>query len=534
MQGESSRQVMRQLNNLFHCGVSGSQSDETLLEQFVTGSEEAAEAAFTALVERHGAMVLGVCRRVLGNRHSAEDAFQATFLVLARKAAAIARREQLASWLHGVARRAAMDAHARAARQHAREKRLGNMSGADGMDDIQKSELRSILDHELSHLTERHRAAIVLCELEGLSRREAASRLGVSEGTLSSRLARAKIQLRERLTRRGLALSTAALTLTLTEDAQALVVPQTLVDSTIRVATLVGTGSSLAGVASTSVITLTDGVLKAMLLSKLKFAFLGLLAIAIVTTGAGVVAQDRPSDNDRLKSLERKMDRLLETLGAQNRRAPSADRAADSRPEPSPAPEALAPPSAAPSPTPAFAVTALPRPPQPPAAPGVYAPTPFEQDRPAAVPAPPVALPHSTHNSLAARVDTLEHRLTSLERRFAEFERRLSGLNALLPPSQPSRNVPGGPPSPREAVPTGVPRLPSPSSDAASAEAAVPVPPPPPAAPARIAVPAAPAPPSPASEPAPAPESLPADSSEDRAPAPDSAPVSPREAPPER
>ena len=172
MQGESSRQVLRQLNTLFQCGVSGSQSDETLLEQFVTGGEEAAETAFTALVERHGAMVLGVCRRVLGNRHSAEDAFQATFLVLARKAAAIARREQLASWLHGVARRAALDARARAARQHTKEKRLATMSPVDGMDDIQKSELRSILDDELSRLSERHRAAIVLCELEGLSHAE--------------------------------------------------------------------------------------------------------------------------------------------------------------------------------------------------------------------------------------------------------------------------------------------------------------------------------------------------------------------------
>ncbi len=107
MPGESARQVLRTLNTLFHCGVAGPLSDTELLQQFVAGADESAEAAFAALVDRHGAMVLGVCRRVLGNRHAAEDAFQATFLVLSRKAPEIARREQLAGWLYGVARRAA-------------------------------------------------------------------------------------------------------------------------------------------------------------------------------------------------------------------------------------------------------------------------------------------------------------------------------------------------------------------------------------------------------------------------------------------
>jgi RNA polymerase sigma factor (sigma-70 family) len=545
MPGESSRQVLRQLNTLFHCGASGSLSDEELLEQFVAGSEETAEAAFTALVHRHGAMVLGVCRRVLGNRHTAEDAFQATFLVLARKATAIGRREQLGSWLHGVARRASMDVRLRAARQHAKEKRLSIMSPVERMDEIQKCELRSILDEELARLPERHRAAIVLCELEGLSRREAAGRLGVSEGTLSSRLARAKIRLRERLTRRGMALSAGALAFALTEDAQALAVPLSLVDSTTRVATLVGTGSSLAGVASTSVIILTEGVLKAMLLSKLKLVFLGLVAVALVTTGAGVVAQDRPSDNDRLKSLERKMDRLLEALGTQNKRAPAADRPSDSRQNPTPRP--LTPSPAAPAATPAIA--ALPQPPQPPAAPGLYAPTPFEQDQPAAVitatpataptvpqraMAPPGHAPHP--NSLPARVEMLEQRLGNLERRFAEFERRLGGLNSRLSPFQPSRNVPGELPSPRADLPAGatpppgIPPVPAPPGGNVPAPVA---PPAPPATPAPSAVPAALALPAPAAEPAAAREPPPGESSEDVTPAPDAAPSSPAEAPPE-
>ena len=124
MAASTSREVLRHLNTLFQCGTVGHQSDEELLERFVASRDEGAQAAFAALVERHGAMVLGVCRRVLGNHHAAEDAFQATFLVLARKAAAIAHKKQLASWLYGVARRAALDA--RAARHVGKPERDGS------------------------------------------------------------------------------------------------------------------------------------------------------------------------------------------------------------------------------------------------------------------------------------------------------------------------------------------------------------------------------------------------------------------------
>ena len=435
MAGASSRAVLRHLNTLFHCGAAGQLSDAELLEGFVAGRDETAEAAFAALVERHGVMVLGVCRRVLANRDEAEDAFQATFLVLARKAAAIARREQLASWLHGVARRAALDARARATRQKAREKRLGAMLPAEQPDQTLASELRAVLDEELARLPERHRTAILLCELEGLSRREAAARLGISEGTLSSRLARAKSRLRDRLTRRGFALSAAALASVLSQDAHAVILPPLLVDSTIRVATLVAAGSSLAGVVSTSVVTLTEGVLKAMLLAKLKFAVLGVVTMAVVSASVGVLAQDGPdraSDNDRLKAVERKIDKLLEVMGGSSRRnAPP-----DAPPSPDSIPRAAVP---APPPTPALAplapppsVTAA-----PPVAPSVDI---------AAVPrwgrnAYPV--PEPSPKNIAGRVDLLERRLSELERRFGDLERRV-GRSQTRPGSPGS---PGLPPS---------------------------------------------------------------------------------------
>ena len=351
MAGVSSREVQRHLNTLFQCGAAGQLSDAELLERFVSGRDEAAESAFAALVERHGVMVLGVCRRVLGNRDAAEDAFQATFLVLAKKASAIARREQLACWLHGVARRAALDARARATRQKAREKRLGAMLPVEPSDQTMTGELRAVLDEELARLPERHRTAILLCELEGLSRREAANRLGISEGTLSSRLSRAKSRLRDRLTRRGFALSSAALASVLAQDAHAVLLPPILLDSTIRVATLVATGCSLAGVVSTSVVTLTEGVLKAMLLAKLKYVFLGLVTVAVVSSSVGVVAQVSP--RGRLttigsRSVERKLDKLLEVLGGSNRpdlpSGKSAVRNPDAPPPPATVPAPMPPP----------------------------------------------------------------------------------------------------------------------------------------------------------------------------------------------
>jgi membrane fusion protein, heavy metal efflux system len=297
MRGALSRGLWDQLDGLLVFGATGHLSDAELLGRFVARRDDAAEAAFAALVDRHGPMVLGVCRRALGDRHEAEDAFQATFLVLARRATSIARPEQLANWLFGVAYRIALDARARAGRRKARERRAHAISRSQntraGDDPHVSDELRAILDEELARLPERYRGALVLCELNGLTRRAAARELGIPEGTLSSRLARAKDLLRRRLLRRDFVLSALALEKALARDALArtLAVPLSLVDSTIRAATRVAAGAALAEAASTSTATLAHGALKAMLLTKVTEIALGLATLAVITTGAGGLAQ---------------------------------------------------------------------------------------------------------------------------------------------------------------------------------------------------------------------------------------------------
>jgi len=421
-------------------------------------------------------MVMGVCRRVLGNHEAAEDAFQATFLVLARKAGSIVRREQLANWLYGVALRAAREARGRTLRQKSREKRYSAMLPAEMPDPSILSEIRAVLDDELARLPERYRAAIVLCELEGLSRRQAAVKLGITEGTLSSRLARAKIQLRDRLTRRGLALSSVALGSVFAREAATAVVRPALVESTIQLATLLSSGSSLAGIVSIPVATLTEGVLKAMLFAKVKSALLGITTVAVLTTGVGVLAQQSgpgQSADDRLKAVEHKLDRLLEALGGSSRQSatPTGSTPTLAQPVP-PQPPSAPPPQSASSaslPTPAAAPSAptpsAPVPPPPPASPNpvVAAAAPRTQPRESA----DAARSLGQRQSLAGRVQSLEQRLADFERRLAAIERRLKekpdetavseltplSRDSVLPPLTPqppdagSTPVPGSPPA---------------------------------------------------------------------------------------
>jgi RNA polymerase sigma factor (sigma-70 family) len=254
-------------------------SDGQLLESFLTRQDK---AAFEALVRRHGPMVLGVCRGVLGNAHDAEDASQATFLVLVRKAASIRQRELLGNWLYGVAYRTALEAKAATARRRVRERQVSAMPepeapAAEGADD-----LRPLLDQELSRLPDKYRVPVVLCDLQGRTRRDVARQLRIPVGTLSGRLTTARRTLRNRLARHGFALSGGALAAALSQRAAAAGVPSPLVAATVKAATAVAAGRVAASVVSAEVAALAEGVVKIMFLTKLKLAIVVLLAVSLI------------------------------------------------------------------------------------------------------------------------------------------------------------------------------------------------------------------------------------------------------------
>jgi RNA polymerase sigma factor (sigma-70 family) len=260
-------------------------TDGQLLECFVTRRDE---TAFEVLVRRHGPMVLRVCRRVLRHAQDAEDAFQATFLVLVRKAASIGQRELLGNWLYGVAYRTALDARAAAMRRRTRERQVSPMPEPEASDsaDVWR-DLLPVLDQELNRLPDNYRVPVVLCDLEGRTRREVARQLGIPAGTLSGRLTTARRLLSRRLARHGLALSGGALTAALSSGASACV-PSPLVASTVEAARAVAAGQAAAGVVSVKVAALAEGVMKAMWGKSLKIAMALLLAAGIV--GAALLA----------------------------------------------------------------------------------------------------------------------------------------------------------------------------------------------------------------------------------------------------
>jgi RNA polymerase sigma factor (sigma-70 family) len=275
--------------------------DGELLSCFIERREE---SAFAALLRRHGPMVLGVCRRVLRDVHDAEDAFQATFLVLVRKAASVRPREAVGNWLYGVAYRTALEARAKIARRHAREKPMDDLPQPEAVPEAAWHELLPLLDQELHRLPDKYRLAVVLCDVEGRSRKEVARQLAIPEGTLSSRLATARKRLAARLARLGFALSAASLAVLLAENAAPACVPAPLLLSTTRAALLVAAGhTAAAGVVSVAVATLTEGVLKTMYLTKLKTVSVVLFGLAALGLGTGgLLHQTRVGAADPLQA----------------------------------------------------------------------------------------------------------------------------------------------------------------------------------------------------------------------------------------
>ncbi|MEX2120778.1 MAG: sigma-70 family RNA polymerase sigma factor [Pirellulales bacterium] len=301
-------------------------TDGQLLERYIAGRDE---AAFAELLRRHGPMVLAVCRRALGDSHDADDAFQATFLVLVRKAPSIVPRDMVGNWLYGVAHRTALKAQTMNANRKTRESRPieREIPGQPPSPDL--LELKSILDNELSRLPDKYRAAIVLADLEGRSRQEAARQLGVPEGTLSSRLARGRELLRRRLSKRGLALGPAAVVSALAEQAAAGVSAQ-LEAATLQAASAFAGNTVTAGAVSANVALLTQGVIQTMAVSKMKMALVASLATGVVAASAAVIgyralaAEPGPADAAQA---------VAEPAAAQATGPPPAEAAQPSKPD---------------------------------------------------------------------------------------------------------------------------------------------------------------------------------------------------------
>ena len=268
------------------------QSERVLLERFVSARDE---LAFEAIVARHGPMVAGVCRSVLANSPDVDDAFQATFLVLARKAGSLRDGDQLSPWLHGVARRVALRARANSAKRRGRET-PSSVAVATAPDRSSQTpedrELATLLHAELDRLPLAERSALLLCDLEGLSHQEAADQLGWPLGTVKSRVNRGRERLRSRLLRRGVTLSASAVATALGKEAVAqAAVARLLIAATTRASLAIAAGRAVTiRLVSTPVFTLTEGAIRAMIITKFKVFALGLAATMTVLAVPAVVA----------------------------------------------------------------------------------------------------------------------------------------------------------------------------------------------------------------------------------------------------
>ena len=280
--------LLRDVHMLFDVGTIGDRTDEELMKSFTTGNGEAAEPAFTALVGRHGPMVLRVCQSILRDRHEAEDAFQAVFVVLAQKASSLWVRNSLGPWLHSVACNVASCARSTTALRHRHERSYAELT-AFAVDERQWDDLGSVLHEELDRLPERYRVPIVLCYLEGLTHEQAARRVHWPVGTIRTRLARGRELLRARLIRRGLAPAVGGLALARLPEVVSATVPQVLARSTYLAAIRYATGGAASGAVPEAVAFLVKGALLAMTLSRLKLFVPFVFTAAVIAGGVPVV-----------------------------------------------------------------------------------------------------------------------------------------------------------------------------------------------------------------------------------------------------
>ncbi len=289
--------VLRQIDRLFREGTLGGLGDGQLLERYLTRRDE---TAFEALVDLHGPMVLGLCRRMLRDPRDIEDAFQATFLVLVRKAPTIRDRSLLSSWLYGVAYRVARRARSQTLHRRGRETTVGDLVVAAGPETSDRFEVDPVLDQELNRLPEKYRAPMILCYLRGRTHDQAAEELRCPVGTVRSRLARGRDLLKRRLTRRGFAPPALAAILgtgpSLPVKLLVEAVPPSLVSATLKAAFGFGSAQTMqAGAFAMSALALAQGVLTTMKLTQLKW--IGLTILATSLSAGGVVAVSYAAGN---------------------------------------------------------------------------------------------------------------------------------------------------------------------------------------------------------------------------------------------
>jgi RNA polymerase sigma factor (sigma-70 family) len=285
--------VLRQLRTLFNVGAIGESTDGQLLERFATGRGEAPELAFAALVERHGPLVLRICRAVLRDEHDAQDAFQATFLVLVRKARSLWVRDSLGPWLHEVAHRSARCTRADRDRRRLHERRAAELASAEVTAGGSPSDFGRVLHEEIQRLPDRYRSPVVLCDLEGCTHETAARHLGCPVGTVKSRLARGRERLRSRLVRRGLAPSAGLVGATLSAETARSAVPSALAEVTVQAARR-SAMSGMVGAAPASVAVLTKITLKSMSSSHVVAIAPACLLVLVAAIGAGALARQQP------------------------------------------------------------------------------------------------------------------------------------------------------------------------------------------------------------------------------------------------